>query len=152
MSEHILPTSRLLDFITAGNAIFTVINDVTGNRYTFKTSVCTDRVTGKRNDDLYFVGVLTGPDNTSSYQYLGTIRRDANALRFDHGRKSAISFDAPSARAFRWTFAHIIAGEFPDCVRVMHAGRCGRCGRVLTVPESIESGYGPECIGKVGGF
>jgi len=27
--------------------------------------------------------------------------------------------------------------------------RCGRCGRVLTVPESVESGFGPECIGRL---
>ena len=30
-----------------------------------------------------------------------------------------------------------------------HEGRCGRCGRKLTVPESIEAGYGPECINLV---
>jgi hypothetical protein len=39
----------------------------------------------------------------------------------------------------------------PDGVVIWHEGRCGRCGRRLTVPESIESGYGPECIGKIGG-
>jgi hypothetical protein len=27
-----------------------------------------------------------------------------------------------------------------------HEGRCGRCGRRLTVPDSIASGYGPECV------
>jgi hypothetical protein len=26
-----------------------------------------------------------------------------------------------------------------------HEGKCGRCGRLLTVPSSIESGIGPEC-------
>jgi len=29
---------------------------------------------------------------------------------------------------------------------VFHEGACGRCGRTLTVPESIASGFGPECI------
>jgi predicted metal-dependent hydrolase len=28
---------------------------------------------------------------------------------------------------------------------VHHEGKCGRCGRLLTVPSSIESGIGPEC-------
>ncbi|MGQ4872128.1 MAG: DUF6011 domain-containing protein, partial [Candidatus Thorarchaeota archaeon] len=31
----------------------------------------------------------------------------------------------------------------PEKVRIWHEGKCGRCGRRLTVPESIESGYGP---------
>jgi hypothetical protein len=33
---------------------------------------------------------------------------------------------------------------------VWHEGRCGRCGRKLTVPESIESGFGPECASILG--
>jgi hypothetical protein len=33
---------------------------------------------------------------------------------------------------------------------VYHEGRCGRCNRKLTVPESIETGLGPECASKLG--
>lgn len=33
-------------------------------------------------------------------------------------------------------------------LQVWHEGRCGRCGRKLTVPSSIETGLGPECAGK----
>jgi hypothetical protein len=29
---------------------------------------------------------------------------------------------------------------------VWHEGSCARCGKKLTVPESIESGFGPECV------
>lgn len=32
-----------------------------------------------------------------------------------------------------------------DRVEVWHEGSCGRCGRKLTVPSSIETGLGPEC-------
>jgi hypothetical protein len=28
---------------------------------------------------------------------------------------------------------------------VKHCGYCGKCGRVLTEPESLESGLGPIC-------
>jgi len=34
---------------------------------------------------------------------------------------------------------------------LMHEGRCGRCGRPLTRPESIQSGIGPICA-TLGGF
>lgn len=133
-------------FALAGCAILTVINNATSNRYTYKISKCKDENT----TGLFFVGVLAGPDNTSSYQYLGTIRVSADgAAKFDHGRKSHIRDDAPSARAMRWLWPHIEAAEIPSVVELWHAGRCGRCGRLLTVPESVASGYGPECIGKI---
>jgi hypothetical protein len=32
----------------------------------------------------------------------------------------------------------------------LESGNCARCNRLLTHPESIRDGYGPECIGKVG--
>ena len=38
----------------------------------------------------------------------------------------------------------------PKTVEVWHEGICGRCGRKLTVPESVERGLGPECAGLVG--
>jgi hypothetical protein len=28
---------------------------------------------------------------------------------------------------------------------VWHEGKCGKCGRALTVPSSILTGIGPEC-------
>jgi hypothetical protein len=37
-------------------------------------------------------------------------------------------------------------GKLQDFVEVWHEGTCGKCGRALTVPSSIENGLGPECI------
>jgi hypothetical protein len=34
----------------------------------------------------------------------------------------------------------------PECIEIWHEGKCGKCGRQLTVPSSIETGIGPECI------
>src|SRR5678816_128563 len=123
-------TSQLL----AGHAIVTVHNTKTGGRFTYKISVCEDK------PDLFFVGVLTSPDNLTGYQYLGCLRQGFYA----HGRKSRIAEDAPSAKAFVWLWTHL--ERLPACVEVLHAGHCLRCGRTLTVPESVTSGFGPECI------
>ena len=30
-------------------------------------------------------------------------------------------------------------------VKVFHSGKCGKCGKKLTTPESIKSGLGPYC-------
>ena len=53
-------------FILAGNAVFTVENTGTGNRFTFKV---------RKPDDTkpHFVSVLTGPNNESDYAFLGTV-------------------------------------------------------------------------------
>lgn len=124
-------------FILAGNATFTATSEKTGVRFTFK-------VVNKNN--YFHISVLTGSDNTSNYTYIGTIFPDGV---YRHGRKSRITPDAPSAKAAAWICKRVVASEtIPNCT-IQHAGRCGRCGRLLTVPESIESGFGPECITKL---
>lgn len=131
-------------FMMAGKAVFTVENPNTGNRFTYK-------VTRKAADGgmvLHFVKVLTGPDNTADYEFLGTVFPDG---AFAMSRKSRIGPDAPSAKAFGWLWARISKCGDTGPARVLHEGRCCRCGRTLTVPESIESGVGPECAAKMEG-
>ena len=57
---------NVLDFILAGNATFTVKNNDTNNRYTF-------RIRQPEEDSPHFVQVLVGPLNTRDYAFLGTI-------------------------------------------------------------------------------
>ncbi len=125
-----------LAFLFGGKAIFTVQNTATGNRFTFK-------VRQPKPDAPHFVSAMTGSDNESSYEFLGTI---FNRTEYRPGRRSKIAPDAPCAIAFAWLFNKLSAAQpVPEIVRICHCGRCGRCGRLLTVPESIESGFGPEC-------
>jgi len=131
-------TSNLTQALCAGNARFTLRNTASGNRLTYRMQVCDDKPT------LFFVQVLTGADNAGDYTYLGTIRDGV----YTHGRKSRITDDAQSAKTFAWFWEKRAA--LPGCVEVWHEGHCLRCGRVLTVPQSIAQGYGPECIQLVG--
>ena len=98
------------------------------------------------DDKPWFVQLLTGSDNESDYTFFGTIFADGS---FRLSRKSPIGPDAPSVKGFDWIWRHLQAGNLPETVEVHHEGRCGRCGRALTVPESIESGFGPECINHI---
>ena len=125
-------------FVTAGNAIFTLRNPATGNRFTFRVRRSEPR---EGAEPILFVGVLTGEDNTGDYSYLGCIFPDG----FRVTKKSRISADAPSARAFAWFWRRVSAGADVSPAEVWHTGHCGRCGRLLTVPESIETGLGPVC-------
>jgi hypothetical protein len=130
---HILQHNTALDFILGGNALFTVQNTKTGNRFTYK-------VTKHKKEDVFFVKVLTNPD---IYQFVGSIRHNS---QYKHSSKSRISIDSQSVKVFDYLIIKLMSNTLPDFVQIWHEGRCGRCGRTLTVPESIESGFGPECI------
>lgn len=128
--------NKIRTFITAGNATFTVRNPETGNRFTFRV-----RVT-KGENAVHFVNVLTGPDNGADFSRLGIIFADG---RFVVPRAWEIGKDAPSAVAFAWIWRRLSAARDLGPAEVWHEGRCGACGRALTVPESIETGLGPVC-------
>ena len=138
-------------FALAGNATFTVTNPVTGNRFTYKIRRPEDHEAGGKKD-IWFVTVLTGPNNEQDYTYLGVILPPKGAFTrytYVHGRNSAIGPTAPSGKAFAWLWARVDAGKAIGPAVITHEGRCGRCGRTLTVPESVLSGFGPECASKV---
>jgi hypothetical protein len=130
-----------LEFALAGNAHFTVENPTTGNRFTFRVS--TPKRPARNGKTVHFVSVLTGPDNKRHYRYMATIFDGAD-LRWT--RKSKIADGAPSATAFKWAFKRRF--DFTDTpAEFWHEGKCGKCARMLTVPESVERGLGPVCAG-----
>lgn len=92
------------------------------------------------------MSVLTGPENTKDYTYLGVIGAGG---RYYHGRKSKIGKEAQSNKVFEVVWDRLTKGTLPDCVEIWHEGRCGRCGRPLTDPDSIKSGIGPVCREKM---
>ena len=128
-------------FALAGRARLTFVSQATGKRFTFKVSQ------PKNVKDVHFVSLLTGPSNEADYTFLGTI---FGAKEYRHGKKSTVTSEAPSAKAFAWVWSYLSRGEMPPKCEVYHEGCCGRCGRALTVPESISSGFGPDCVEMMG--
>lgn len=129
------------EFVLAGNARLTLVSKRTGTRFTFK-------IRKPEAKSPHFVSLLTQPDNEHGYTFFASIfeRRE---LR--HGMRAKIEHDAPGPAAFRWFWKHLCEqNELHPQLEVWHEGRCGRCGRPLTVPESIANGLGPECIKRVG--
>lgn len=125
-------------FALAGNCTFTVKSKKTGNHFTFRV---------ERPDEKapHFVSVLTGPENTSDYSFLGTIFDGAT---YRHGKKSRITTDAASAKAFDWLWNRI--DNVPtDLMEFLPSCSCCRCGRALTNPTSVEMAIGPECAKKI---
>jgi len=141
-------------FVTAGKATFTLevpevyaIQNGIKRHYTFK-------VTFKKGDkgfnDTYFVKLMTGMDNEKSYSYLGILNPEMGFVRTT--AKSCMNGDALPVRLLNRTLALVWAGNTAGLTEagfnVCHSGKCGRCGRKLTNPESLATGIGPECAGR----
>lgn len=137
-------------FIFAGNARFTLRSLRTGARYTYRVRAKkADVEAGLAGEALtYFVETLRGPDNTADYRYLGVLRQPG---RFWFTVASQQRRDSASAQALIWALNAMRCGRAVLGVQleVWHEGRCGRCGRALTVPESVGRGMGPECAGRM---
>jgi len=140
-------------FITAGRAVFTV--EIPEDRradnkahYTFRVSL--KKAKGNYGD-TYFVSLLTGPDNTADYSYMGILNPQTGVVRTT---QASLRFaETYPLRLINRVFNRIWNDDAESVVAagfdIHHEGRCGRCGRRLTVPESIETGLGPECAGRV---
>ena len=137
-----------LDYVLAGRGKFTIVSVQSGTRFTYmiqspRGEARTDKPPqqGRHPIPPLFVKVLT--QGSEDYVFIGFIR----ASQFKHSTKAKVSEDAPSFKAFNWLYQMLLRGKLPtDKIEFWHEGRCGKCGRVLTVPESIERGLGPVCL------
>ncbi len=140
------------EFLFAGNAIITLKSLRTDVRFTYKVRAKKEdaaRVAAGTMPELeavHFVNLLRGPDNTADFTYMGVLRRPG---RFFHTAASGkVSRAAPSYKALLWALDAMRCrreGVLGRSLEVWHEGRCGRCGRLLTVPDSVRVGLGPEC-------
>jgi hypothetical protein len=132
------------EFVLAGKAIFTVSNDK-GEHYTFRVHHAKSNIGYSR--ETWFAGLLTGPDNGADYQYVGIVQPNDGGVKLTAA--SRLTDDSKPIRVLRWALKLVwTGGTLPAGYAVQHAGRCGKCGRLLTHPESLETGIGPECSGR----
>jgi hypothetical protein len=134
-------------FLLAGNAHFTVSNP-TGTRFTYRIVKVEPDEGSPYKTPAWFASVLTGPDNERHYTYLGMIQPDALVLRLTKGSKRGP--DDLAVKVLIWALYVVSEGKpIREGYAIHHEGKCGRCGRLLTVPSSVILGLGPECAGKV---
>lgn len=135
MEKQLKSRDAILEFILAGRAKFSLKSLKTGEHYTFWI---TNESPG--DHDYYFVktgtGVLLGR--------LGFFNGGALSFRHAIGELKLTPNEynlSEQAIAFGWFIRHMDSPQ----VEFYHAGRCGKCGRTLTDPVSIDRGIGPEC-------
>lgn len=138
-------------FITAGKAKFTLevpayfqTQHNTKSHYTYEVR---RKEASDKWPEAYFVSLLSGPNNETDYRYLGMLNPSTGYVKLT--KKSCCGKDAMAYRLLDRALLNIWNGQSERVeaagFKLHHEGYCGRCGRTLTVPESIESGIGPEC-------
>jgi len=126
-------------FFELGKAIFTVSNP-TNDHYTYKI-----KIKKFEKNTLWFVYLLTGPDNNNSYTYLGVYIPSIHGIRLT--AKSKYTTESKPFQVLKWAIKKVVNKEqVPNGYKIQHENKCGRCGRLLTTPESIDRGIGPECF------
>jgi len=140
------------DFLTAGCAIFTVepsnhFNEVMRQLGRDSSDHYTYRIESNDSRSLYFLQMLTGPDNTNDYTYVGLLNLNQGSIHMT--KASQLPINSTPVQIAQRVLQRIFAGQSEEIEKtgwkVHHAGRCGRCGRTLTTPDSCETGIGPEC-------
>lgn len=138
-------------FVLAGDATFTVSNG-TSRHFTFnvKRAEGNDKFLGP----AWYLKVLTGPDNTNDYAYMGMIVANTQRPKLDPiiklTAKSRVNHSTDSYKVASWALRaiwQVARGEYklPNGYSIKHIGRCGRCGAALTHPASLDTGLGPAC-------
>lgn len=140
--SHKLKPEAVETALTAGHAILTFVSTETGDYFTYQ-------VTKAEDEELWFVKVLTSGDNQAGYSYLGVMFYKDGKLSYNSTSGSKISADALSNIVFDWVVKKLDRLDLLVKMEISHAGYCLRCGKLLTTPESIESGFGPYCRSKV---
>lgn len=132
------PTNRNTFDIATHNGCITIRSKATGEHRTV-------RIKTQSDDSNFFPGrrlveLLEGPDNESSYRAFGYLT--AGPVGIVLWRKHRDS------KFYRWLALFLLDPDlFLDRVEVNFEGRCRRCNRKLTTPESVRLGIGPVCRG-----
>ncbi len=97
--------------------------------------------------DQLIIGYLSGSDNTSSYTFFGVLNR--GQIHFWNTWMKNVGYDELKVQRIRRAIS-IINGN-PDefgKTYALNSGNCYVCNRLLTHPESLSTGIGPECSKK----
>lgn len=119
-------------FVFGGNAILTAKSLKTNKHFTFKFKKALGH-------DWPFVSVLK---EKGKYDYIGMIGTD---LKIKFTKKSKLPKTHIKVQALEYITKILTSDAIPNNIELRHNNRCGKCGRKLTHPRSIDIGFGPEC-------
>ena len=139
MKHRLKNIKDVINYLFGSKSTITLKSGDTGKWFTFKIRK------HKEIDSIFFVSLLVGPDNDNSYKYLGTIFINDKNFSFKLTKKSSITKESLSFKAFNFFIYNLNKNVLHEKLEVYHNGSCSKCGRKLTTPRSLEIGMGPIC-------
>lgn len=130
-------------FFFAGRSVLTFRNNETGSHMTVKVKQATDKKDRKIKLPIFFVFVSLLGDGETSYRFGGTIFQENMGIKLGKDVQ-------PGSQLHQVMGFLLKALKDPQILRgkvsLLHEGRCCRCSLPLTHPESINTGFGPDCL------
>lgn len=142
-----MPESLAHKTLRIFNGRYTIKNRDTGEHRTME--IKTQAQDAKFAAGQRILSLLTGPNNEADYTGFAFVN--------EGGIQVWKSKRAPAGPKTQWEwYAEILwslaldggFSRFADRYEFLMEGRCVRCNRVLTEPESIKTGIGPICAGR----
>ena len=131
--HNLLQAANLPVLLLAGNSTLTFESKYTGKYFTFNVR---EKKKVQPTDPLEYIVI-------SKDKIIGII---AN-MQFIYKPAVLVGEELPEQKVMAWIWKHLIKAEWLDKnVNIYHTGKCVRCGRQLTTPESVITGIGPECL------
>lgn len=137
-SEQDSETAPAVDPIP--NGTYTI--ETEDGHFTFRIKPGTVKLEGRT-----IIEYLYGADNEMDFRAFGFVKEDRTITvwtRFQHSTVGKVR-----AQQIVKAFMNADTLEAAGQAYALKSGRCRRCGRTLTVPASINQGYGPDCFEKV---
>ena len=128
----------------AGRAVLTFRNTEKETHMTVKVKQLTDKNDRKIKLPIFYVFVSLLGDRQTGYVFAGTIFKDSMICKLHR--------NVPSESQLGQVMKFLMnALENPQILRdkkvsLLHEGKCCRCALPLTHPESINTGFGPDCL------
>ncbi len=129
------------------NGEFTFINTMTGERRTFR--IRTQPKDAKFAPGARLVSLLTGPCNEKNYTGFAFLNEGHTPMIHLYRKKNDPThrYYARLLEALEYGEGEVTIGN--HTYEVLQSTLCRMCNRKLTTPESIKSGIGPVCAGRV---
>lgn len=126
---------------------YTVVN-TDGKRRTFSLETQSDKAEFAPGKQV--IALLTGSDNENDFTSVGIINEDGRLIIWRKHRNTDMAANVEIALDVIRNMSNT-ERESAGYAYAVISSRCRRCRRVLTVPASVNQGYGPTCIKVVGG-
>lgn len=125
------------------NGFYTIKSGKTGEHRTFKIHTQDDKATfapGKR-----VVSLLTGTENDNPEHYTGFAFIDDGGIHVWEKKRTEKNLEIYADMLWTLSLDGANSKWADKGYTMMMSGRCIRCNRLLTTPDSIMSGIGPIC-------